>query len=58
MKYEAVYLKAYDSVAEVKAHLGAYLRFYNDRRRHQAHEGRTPDQAYFGALGDETRMAA
>jgi putative transposase len=58
VKYEEVYLKAYDSVADAKAHLGAYLRFYNERRPHRTHEGRTPDQAYFGALGDETPLAA
>lgn len=58
VKYEEVYLKAYDSVAEAKTQLGTYLRFYNERRPHRTHGGRTPDQAYFGALGDQAPLAA
>jgi len=38
VKYEEVYLKAYDSVAEARAGIGAYLRFYNNERPHQALE--------------------
>ena len=58
VKYEEVYLRAYDSVADAKAKLATYLRFYNERRPHRAHDGRTPDQMYFGALGDATPLAA
>ena len=47
VKYEEVYLKAYDSVAEARASLGRYFTFYNTRRPHQGLDGRTPDQAYF-----------
>jgi putative transposase len=47
VKYEEVYLKAYDSVTEARASLGTYFAFYNTRRPHQALDGRTPDQAYF-----------
>ena len=48
VKYEEVYLKAYDTVAAARASLGAYLTFYNETRPHSAHGGRTPDAAYFG----------
>ena len=58
VKYEEVYLKAYDSVADAKTQLGRYLRFYNEHRPHRAHAGRTPNQAYFGALGDKIPLAA
>jgi putative transposase len=47
IKYEEVYLKAYDTVAEAKANLGAYLRFYNTRRPHRALDGKSPNAVYF-----------
>ena len=46
VKYEEVYLKAYESVAEARAGIGAYLRFYNNERPHQALEYRTPAQVF------------
>ena len=58
VKYEEVYLKAYDSVADAKAHLATYLRFYNERRPHRALDGKTPDAAYFAALAVATPAAA
>ena len=36
LKYEEVYLNAYESVAEAKAGIGAWLSFYNDDRQHQS----------------------
>ncbi len=47
VKYEEVYLKAYDSVAEARASIAKYLAFYNERRPHSSLDGRTPDEAYF-----------
>ena len=47
VKYEEVYLRAYDSVSEARASIGRYLTFYNETRPHSAHGGQTPDQAYF-----------
>ena len=47
VKYEEVYLRAYDSVAEARACLGRYLSFYNTRRPHSSLDARTPDHAYF-----------
>jgi putative transposase len=46
VKYEEVYLKAYGSVAEARAGIGAYLRFYNNERPHQALDYRTPAQVF------------
>jgi putative transposase len=47
VKYEEVYLRAYDSVAEARASLGRYLTFYNTRRPHSSLDAQTPDYAYF-----------
>jgi putative transposase len=47
IKYEEVYLHAYQSVGAAKAGVGRYLDFYNRRRPHTALGDRTPDEAYF-----------
>ena len=56
VKYEEVYLRAYDNVSEARASIGRYLDFYNARRPHSSLDGRTPDQAYFNLL--PLRLAA
>jgi putative transposase len=50
IKYEEVYLKAYDSVSEARASIGRYIGFYNSRRPHSSLDRQTPDQAYFNGL--------
>ena len=57
VKYEEVYLKAYDSVSAARSGLAAYLDFYNRRRPHSAHGGQPPDVVYFNAL-PQARAAA
>ena len=47
VKYEEVYLRAYDSVSEARERIGRYLDLYNRRRPHSSLDGATPDQAYF-----------
>jgi len=47
VKYEEVYLKAYDTVAEAKRSLGRYFTFYNTQRRHQSLSDQTPDTVYY-----------
>ena len=46
IKYEEVYLRAYESVPAARESLGRYLAFYNSRRPHSSLDGQTPDQAY------------
>lgn len=46
IKYEEVYLRAYDSVSAARESLGRYLTFYNARRPHSSLDGQTPDQEY------------
>ena len=55
VKYEEVYLRAYDSVAEARTSIGRYLDFYNRKRPHSSLDARTPDLAYFDHL---TQVAA
>jgi putative transposase len=56
VKYEEVYLHAYDSVGEARTSIGRYLDFYNGRRPHSSLDGATPDHAYFTSL--PLRLAA
>jgi putative transposase len=50
LKYEEVFIKAYESVAEARHSIGAWLTFYNDERVHQALDYRTPREAFAGAV--------
>ena len=47
LKYEEVYLHAYDSVSAATIGIGQYLTLYNTRRPHSSLTDRTPDEAYF-----------
>jgi len=47
LKYEEVYLKAYDSVAQARQGIGDWLMFYNEERRHASLSRMTPDQVYY-----------
>ncbi len=64
VKYEEVYLKAYQDGREAKISLGNYFHFYNTERPHQTHGYRTPAEVYNSTLGmveslppDPLRMA-
>jgi len=50
LKYEDVYLKAYDSIIDAWLGIGNYLRFYNRERRHQSLDRKTPNQVNDGNL--------
>jgi putative transposase len=50
VKYEEVYLRAYDSVSDARILIGRYLTFYNGRRPHSSLDRQTPNQAYFTRL--------
>lgn len=47
VKYEDVYLRAYETPMQLRAGLGRYFTFYNTRRRHSALGRRTPEAVYF-----------
>ena len=48
VKYESIYLHAYETPREVRIALARYFEFYNARRPHQSLGYRTPDEIYFG----------
>lgn len=56
LKYECVYLHAFETGSELRAGLARWIDYYNAGRPHSALAGRTPDEAY-GAAG-MTRLAA
>ena len=47
LKYEEVYLKAYETVAEARSGIKEWFRFYNHERTHQSLGGQTPEQVYW-----------
>ncbi len=57
LKYERIYLKSYESGAELSADLTTWFTFYNVKRRHTALDKKTPDEAYFEGL-ENLRPAA
>lgn len=50
IKYEEVYLHAYDTVSAATAGLTRYLTLHNTRRPHSSLAGNTPDESYFMPL--------
>ena len=58
VKYEEVYLKAYENVYEAKSGIGTYLDFYNDERPHQSLGYQTPHQVFEDGKVSEERRGA
>jgi len=54
LKYEEVYLRAYESVANARASIERYFRFYHSERRHQSLARRTPDDVYYNFASQRT----
>ncbi|MBB3265205.1 transposase InsO family protein [Azospirillum sp. OGB3] len=57
MKYECVYLHAFETGSEARAGIGRWIDYYNADRPHSALGGKTPDEAYEGTP-DRIRLAA
>lgn len=47
LKYEEVYLKAYETPQIALQEIGSWLEYYNSKRRHSALDRKTPDQVYY-----------
>ena len=56
VKYEDIYLKAYNSLLELELGLQEYFAFYNDERLHQSLGYLTPEQVYSTASGGGARI--
>ena len=57
IKYEEVYLHAYDSVAQAKLGIARYISFYNTARPHLSLDKKTPVEFYFATLPAIKRAA-
>jgi putative transposase len=57
VKYEEVYLRAYEDLQDAREHLSQYFAFYNDERPHRAHGGWTPSAAYQHSLQEQCGIA-
>ena len=49
--------EAYETASAVRTGLASYIKFYNTRRPHSAHRGRTPQEVYYATL-PTSRLAA
>ncbi|GMT41918.1 MAG: hypothetical protein IEMM0002_0329 [bacterium] len=48
LKYECVYLQAFENGTESRAAIGGWIRYYNSQRPHSSLDGGTPDEVYYG----------
>jgi len=58
LKYQEVYLTAYENIPKAREGIRRWMNFYNHRRRHQALEKRTPDTLYYQNLNAEAMASA
>ena len=57
VKYECVYLKAYDSISAARADIGRYIDWFNTQRPHSSLQDLTPQQAYWSTLPNLQEVA-
>ena len=57
VKYEEVYLRAYETVSQAREGISRYMTFFNAARPHTAHSGKTPDSAYYASLPAPSKAA-
>ncbi len=55
VKYEEVYLREYIDASDAQTSLKRYLRFYNQARRHQSLDRRTPAEVHFGDVAQTSQ---
>lgn len=57
VKYECVYLKAYESVSQARSDIARYIDWYNAERGHSSHDGQTPDEVWLAGLPEVQEAA-
>lgn len=57
VKYECVYLKAYESVSQARSDIARYIDWYNAERGHSSHAGQTPDEVWLAGLPELQEVA-
>ena len=58
LKYECVYLHAWETGSQARAGVGCWITFYNHLRPHAAHGGQPPDVAYYKSIEADQQMQA
>jgi len=58
LKYECVYLHAWEIGVQAKAAIGSWITFYNHRRPHTAHGGLPPAVVYFNRIETDRQAQA
>jgi len=58
LKYECVYLHAWETGSQAKAGVGRWITFYNHQRPHAAHGGQPPAVVYFNATQTDQQVQA
>ena len=58
LKYECVYLHAWDTGSQAKSAIGRWMTFYNHRRPHTAHGGQPPAVVYFNSIETDQQTKA
>jgi putative transposase len=48
LKYECVYLQAFETGSQARTGIGGWIDYYNTSRPHSAFDGRTPEEVYSG----------
>ena len=56
VKYECIYLNAFETGSEARSGIGSWIDYYNRRRPHSTFGGRTPDEVY--AIAEMTNQLA
>ena len=58
LKYECVYLHAWETGSQARAGIGRWITFYNHQRPHTAHGGQPPAVVYFNATQTDQQVQA
>ncbi|WP_283179267.1 IS3 family transposase [Gemmobacter sp. 24YEA27] len=58
LKYECVYLRAWETGSQAKAAIGSWITFYNHRRPHTAHGGQPPAVVCFNSIETDQQAQA